>query len=655
MTAATPGFRRRRRNAGAAVLVDETAGLLQADPLGWAGRALLPSLPLALLSLVFVHLHRVVWTRSAWDTSQTVLSLALSTALLFALGLRAVGQGAAARAVAQALDPRGVDESRPLPVASLVALGWVSAAAFLLGSGTLVVTGFLALQYFLPAFAVCAVEGRDLGSTLRRLGKLPRGTGSKAFSAVVLFAVLLLFVWLDVVAGVQLGLMLLHMLTGTDVDLLVRVLGPSNGAFMLSSLVVAGFLLDGVWCLYAAVFYVDARLGQSGADLVDRWGEIRRSRGVALALLAGTSLLTLPALAQDPEVAPVAEEIVWTDDPIGEPPEAYARDLETWRAELESKLADYETSGFEGLDDLRSSLEWETVRTLDLGDGEFVSLDGSLLAEQLPEWIHTEDTAAQARTLIRRLDVAIARVRGAGPSLDAADPVDPRTLLATELEAGEYDLGRARTEGDAYRAGFQERFRDWLEEFWRNLVDADEPRQNTPQPVLPEFDGRIIMAAVAGVLGLILVLFLLGQGRTLRVAAPELDPLDSPLGGDLPDARQRSPLGWRGHADKLAAEGLHRQAIRAQYLAVLARLDRTGEIDYRRERTNGEHLRTFRGLDARRGRFGDATWSFEVAWYGEGEADAGDYRSMTELCDALVLRDKKDLAQHEAPPEVAGA
>ncbi len=139
-------------------------------------------------------------------------------------------------------------------------------------------------------------------------------------------------------------------------------------------------------------------------------------------------------------------------------------------------------------------------------------------------------------------------------------------------------------------------------------------------------------------LALIIIALALGPGRRLFPSAPlGAGALDG-RGGALPDARERSPLGWRAHADALAAERLYREAIRAQYLSVLARLDRTREIDYRRERTNGEHQRSFSGSAARRAMFADATRRFEEAWYGEVPLDEAAYGAMSLACDALVLQ-----------------
>ena len=490
MDDASPGFRRRRRHAGAAVLLDETAALIQTDPFGWAGRAFLPSLPLALSGLLFVHLHRVVWVREAWSAQTTLFSLALSVGVVLAIGLRAVGQGLAARAVSVQLDPKRTEAMPPVDPLSLAALGWLAAAACWLGFSLAVLPGIVVASFFLPAFAICACEGRDAGSTLQRLGRMPRGTSSKGFGSVLLFGLLALFAWLDVVAGTQGVLLLARTLTGADVDVLARQLGPTNGPFLLSAIVVAAFLLDGVWCVFSAVFYVDVRLGQSGADLLDRWSELGGAAGSVMVLALTAAVFAAPALASAQEgTSTLAEElgydVEWVDqEDIPEPLDLYLGDLEGWADELEAKLLEYQSSGFEDLDDLRDAFRWQTTRTLLTPDGP-LAVDASILADELPEWIHTDETEAQARLFVGRLEEAIARL-DATRRAARAEPADAapipaghaRALLDAELSGGGYELGEENDAGDAFRESFQERWRAWLEDLWRRL-SAYEPQQPT--------------------------------------------------------------------------------------------------------------------------------------------------------------------------------
>ncbi len=642
MSAPGIGFRRRARDAGAAVLLDETVSLVQTQPLHWAVLALLPSAPLALASLGFVYLHRVQWLDEAWGLSTTLGSLAISVCLVATIALRAVGQGRTSRAVVRALHPGAKleDELRP---SALAALGLCSAALIVGGLVVGGIPGVLFASWLLPVLPIAACEGRDPGSALRRLSHLPRGTSGKGLMSVALFVLLLLFVWVNVVAGTQVALYLVRSLTGADVTVLARALGPTNGAFFLSSVVISAFLLDGLWCVYRAVLYLDARLGQSGTDLLERWAELVPPKppraGVVGVLLL--SLLAGPVAAHGEEG--LGEGFAIEEVDAFETLEAanlFAADLVAWRAELEVHMDAYASTGFEDLDVLRDSLRWGTQRHIQLPGDRSLRIDGSILADELPQWIHTEQTLEAAHRFAGRLDRAIALLEAAGSSEAAGE--DARGLLDEELAAGGYDVAERGSDGDAFREGTQGRLRAWIEGLMRSLGEYEPPDRQTRQGALPEFDGRFVMAAVALLLAAILLIFFLGQSRRLRPTLPALDPAGEGGAGHLPDARERSPLGWRAHADKLAAEGLFREAIRAQFLAVLSRLDRTGEIDYRQERTNGEHLRSFRGPVPRRGRFADATWTFELAWYGEADVGDGDYASMSSVCDPLVVTEHPD-------------
>ena len=318
--------------------------------------------------------------------------------------------------------------------------------------------------------------------------------------------------------------------------------------------------------------------------------------------------------------------------------ERYAADLDSYRAQLETAIRDYKSSGYEDLSALQRSVEIGGLREVVLPDGSVVEFDVAVLADELPDRIHTDGTARQAMRVVVRLERAIALARGE-PAPRPAGAEDPRELLEAELSGGAYALPADADLGDDYRSSFQEGIRAWWADLVRKLTWQPQAQPQQTQPLFPAFNGKWVIAAVAVLLAAVLAAFLLAQGGRIQVGRPLGLGAGPGSGGDLPDARQRSPLGWREHADKLAAEGFLREAVRAQFLSVLARLDRTREIDYRPERTNGEHLRTFTGAQFRMGSFRQATSMFEEAWYGAVEIDGDDYRCMSEACDLLVVRD----------------
>ena len=72
-------------------LLDEAVSIFQSDPLRWMLVAWKPVLPLALIMLVFLHCHRVLWLDQSWGMSTQLNSLAMSAVVLVALLVRTLG------------------------------------------------------------------------------------------------------------------------------------------------------------------------------------------------------------------------------------------------------------------------------------------------------------------------------------------------------------------------------------------------------------------------------------------------------------------------------------------------------------------------------------------------------------------------------------
>jgi len=98
------------------------------------------------------------------------------------------------------------------------------------------------------------------------------------------------------------------------------------------------------------------------------------------------------------------------------------------------------------------------------------------------------------------------------------------------------------------------------------------------------------------------------------------------------DEPERTVDEWLAEADRLAAEGRHREAVRGLYLACLLRFDEAGVARFDRGHTNWEHLarisrspRLPEGLD-----FRGPTKEFDRIWYGNhvrGLEDVTTFRS----------------------------
>ena len=84
----------------------------------------------------------------------------------------------------------------------------------------------------------------------------------------------------------------------------------------------------------------------------------------------------------------------------------------------------------------------------------------------------------------------------------------------------------------------------------------------------------------------------------------------------------------RAEAQSLAEQEHYVEATRALFLATLIELDQTREIDLRPERSNGEHVRTFRGSEPRRALFLKAIRRFESHVYGKNACSRADFEAM---------------------------
>lgn len=111
------------------------------------------------------------------------------------------------------------------------------------------------------------------------------------------------------------------------------------------------------------------------------------------------------------------------------------------------------------------------------------------------------------------------------------------------------------------------------------------------------------------------------------------------------DEPERTVDEWLERADSLAASGLHREAVRALYLACLLRFDEYRVARFIRGQTNWEHLRRIQSsprkptdLD-----FSPATRAFDRIWYGrriQGMSDVDQFRRWYQEVSEALASDK---------------
>jgi hypothetical protein len=178
-------------------------------------------------------------------------------------------------------------------------------------------------------------------------------------------------------------------------------------------------------------------------------------------------------------------------------------------------------------------------------------------------------------------------------------------------------------------------FIDWL----RELFSGENDRPG--EPIVEKSAGGgiglvllqimlcTLIAILAGLLAWVIVAAVRGRPRRhiVATAAPDTTKASPDLADENAHAAQLPSDGWLRLAREQAALGDWRLALRALYLAHLARLDSEGLITLRRHKTNLDYERELRRRALRRENL--AAWfasrrrEFEASWYGReqpGEA-----------------------------------
>ncbi len=128
--------------------------------------------------------------------------------------------------------------------------------------------------------------------------------------------------------------------------------------------------------------------------------------------------------------------------------------------------------------------------------------------------------------------------------------------------------------------------------------------------------GEFIIQGIIVILIAILIGFLIFMIAQIRLKKKSSIVGEEGLVSD--EEAKRSADQWIREADRLAADGLFREAIRCLYLACLIRMDEQRVLRFERHETNWEHLLRFRDLPTKPGGFDllPATQKFDLAWYG---------------------------------------
>lgn|ERR1700678_274106 len=157
------------------------------------------------------------------------------------------------------------------------------------------------------------------------------------------------------------------------------------------------------------------------------------------------------------------------------------------------------------------------------------------------------------------------------------------------------------------------------EDLWQRFVAWLEARLHVE---VPSFLGGtwetfvVLAVLVTAVTGVVFLVVRNGLPRRSRRARP--------TGVVVTDEdRARSAEQWRQDADRLAAQGNYREAMRCRYRALVAELAARRLIDQLPGRTSGDYERAVRALVPEAAeQFSSVTRLFERCWYGQEASDA---------------------------------
>ena len=627
--------------------------LFQVDPLRWTLLAWKPMFPLAVASLLFLHCHRVLWLENSWDLATQLNSLALSTLLLGALLVRAVGHAEGYRVVVGAVH----SAAHAYPVEGPATAAVTRTRARLAGCALLVVgpslalgvlgflPGLMVVAFMVPVAGMVALEGRSLADALLLRLQLPPGVLLRCVGAEVVLMLVLILCWLNLVAGAQLVVVVLRMMSGIDVGVLAIWLSPLNVDFLISMVGLAFLLTEPLRLIVRALLYLDARLSLSGRDLVERWGELEsaaKGRAEASRLAKGASFgaLALGALALGSvpvtlEAAPPAH-LDWPSSSVGPlSSQDLIESLEAKAAAVDVRVAAFHEHSSVNLRSLRLILLDGAVVPVRLGTGTLMYLDFELLSKELPEIAHRPEQAEELRILAVRLRESaefVRQRRGVQYKRMAESTADPAELLKAELLEGGYDLPDSGGRGRGYREGLRARLLRWWEQWITSVEPASVAADDELQ--LPQISTVVylLLSLVFGLLLLAVVLRKLRSGLS-STAAPQ-----TAAAPRSPSWPLRSPSDLREQALELAARELFEEAARVLFLATLVELDREREIDLRPELCNGEHLRAFIGSAERRVLFVGLVRRFESHCYGTRPCSRDEFEQMLGVAVSLAGR-----------------
>lgn len=558
-------------------------------------------------------------------------------ALVVALALvfRQLCQGAAGLAATRELEGKPLTASAALRAAAsrlpsfVTCTAWLALFQLVLFPVTLGLSiFFLSTQLAGPLLiAEGSAHGWNFGKVARaRL----QGRGGAAATVRILHAVALLLLVANLHGVMWLALTVVHSLMAVDVSFVSQFASLSHWLYDLCLFAVAQLLLDPVRCAASALLLADARVRHEGFDLLAALQRLRDlpASKVAALLFALVALSPRPAVAQ----APAPQQTQVADDEREDPIDA----LESIADELDERDDPAIDEGLRRADRLPPAERAKLVPLVR-------SLDHHLDMGQ--------DDAARLelrRALAEAGRVQPARAPGARSVKDDPRAAAQKILAQPEFQDVLKHPKQAKDPGvDAPREppGWWTRFWKWVGRQLDKLLKSEKDR-----PVEAPKGGFSITAdtaqmityaliALAACVVLLLVYRLLTkQPADAGAAQAGGGEASGPGSGEELNALAKPSWVWSDEADKLAAQGRFREAIRSLYLALLAALHRRGAIDYHPAQSNWDYCDHFRGEPFELEPFRELTLRFDFGWYGRLGADVEGYSRFKSLCGPLLQK-----------------
>jgi hypothetical protein len=228
--------------------------------------------------------------------------------------------------------------------------------------------------------------------------------------------------------------------------------------------------------------------------------------------------------------------------------------------------------------------------------------------------IRTASTAALRRAAAGRLSTRLDALRSAvadvpGAATDPSDPAALRDLVAA--------VPRSSSAGNDWLNAQIQKFLEWL----TKLLDSIAP--NTAGGNAGAARVTMFLVVAIPVLLALIVLVRALRTRRRRAAAGTDVTMDAVPGSPAVAAAADLPADALGYAQRLAAAGEHRDAVRALYGGAARHLVEAGAVARMRTRTNREMLRDVAAsAPALAVSFEALTGDFDRAWYGHADPGA---------------------------------